>query len=189
MPALDGNVKVTCENCGTSVTKKHLSRHKWRCSGGTLYCSKCPNFSTKSRDDLNYHIAKQHSVAVPSKTYKCNLCHAEFPGFYALRQHKNTQHGTQIGFGGSNIDVDDLVGYVGDQSLREELHSCRHFLVDSEIQKGRHSVFNFVVNNLTAQLIEEKLDCVLDKLKCVAKLNLALGFILKNIEDGKFRYF
>ena len=81
------------------------------------------------------------------------------------------------------------MGDVDDQSLREELQSCRHFLVDSEIQKGRHSVFNFVVNNLTAQVIEENLDRVLDKLKCVAKLNLALGFILKNIEDGKFRYF
>ena len=81
------------------------------------------------------------------------------------------------------------MGDFDDQSLREELKSCRHFLVDSEIQKGRHSVFNFVVNNLTAQVIEEKLDRVLDKLKCVAKLNLALGFILKNIEDGKVRYF
>ena len=85
--------------------------------------------------------------------------------------------------------MEEVVGDVDDQSLREELHSCRHFLVDSEIQKGRHSVFNFAVNNLTAQVIEEKLDRVLDKLKCVAKLNLALGFILKNIEDGKFRYF
>ena len=50
-------------------------------------------------------------------------------------------------------------------------------------------MFNFPVNNLTAQVIEEKLDRVLDKLKCVAKLNLALGFNLKNIEDGKFRHF
>ena len=33
------------------------------------------------------------------------------------------------------------------------------------------------------------MDRVLEKLKCVAKLNLALGFILKNIEDGKFRCF
>ena len=33
------------------------------------------------------------------------------------------------------------------------------------------------------------MDRVLDKLKCVAKLNLALGFVLKNIEDGRFRYF
>ena len=189
MPALDRNNKVTCGGCGTSVTKINLSQHKSRCSDGTLYCPKCPNFSTKSRDDLNYHIAKQHSAAGPSKTYKCNLCHAEFPGFFALSQHKNTQHGKQIGFGHSNIDVEDIVGDVDDQSLREELHSCKHFLVDSEIQKGRHSVFNFAVNNFTAQVIEEKVDRVLDKLKCVAKLNLALGFIPKNIEGGKFRYF
>ena len=114
------------------------------------------------------------------------MCHAEFPGFYALRQHKNTQHEKQIGFGASNIDVEDIVGDVDDQSLREELQSCRHFLVDSEIQKGSHSVFNFAVNKLTSQVIEEKLDRVLDKLKCVAKLNLAPGFILKNNEDGKF---
>ena len=76
-----------------------------------------------------------------------------------------------------------------DKSLEEELQSCRDFLVDSEIQKGRHSVFNFVVNNRTAQVIEEKLDRVLDNLKCAAKLNLVLRFILKNIENGKFRYF
>ena len=81
------------------------------------------------------------------------------------------------------------MGDVDDQSLREEIQSCGHFLVDSEIQKMRHSVFNFNVNNVTAQVIEEKSDRVLDKLKCVAKLNLALAFILKNIEDGKFRYF
>ena len=138
---------------------------------------------------MNFHISKQHSVAGPSKTYKCKLCQADFPGFYALRQHKNTQKGTQFGFGTRNIDVEDIVGDVDAERLREELQSCRHFLVDSEIQKGRHSVFNFAVNNLTAQVIEEKLDRNLNKLKCVAKLNLALGFILKNIGDGKFRYF
>ena len=147
------------------------------------------HFFTKSRDDLNYHIAKQHNTAGPSITYNCKLCHAEFPGFYALRQHKNTQHGTQNRFGASNIDVEDVVGDVDDQSLREELQSCRHFLVHSEIQKGRHSVFNFAVNNLTAPVMEEKLDRVLDQLKCVAKPNLARGFILNNIEDGKFRHF
>ena len=184
MPALDRIVQVTCRNCGSLVTKKNLSRHRKSCSAGTLYCPKGPNFSTKSRDDLKYHIGKQHSAAGPSKTYKCKLCHAEIPGFYALRQHKNAQHGTQIGFGARNIDVEDIMGDVDDQSLREELQTCRHFLVDSEIQKGRHSVFNSAVNNLTAQVIEEKMDRILDKLKCVAKLKLALGFILKNI-----RYF
>ena len=189
MPSVNRNEKVTCENCGVQITKYNLARHKKRCSAGTLYCNQCPNFSTLSQDDLNYHFAKQHNAAGPSKTYKCNLCHAEFPGFYALRQHKNSQHRTQIGLGASNIDVKHIVGDVDDQSLREELQSCRHFLGDSEIQKGRHSVFNFAVNNLTTQVIEEKLDRLPDKLKCVAKLNLARGFILRNIEDGKFRYF
>ena len=81
------------------------------------------------------------------------------------------------------------MGDVDDQSLREELQSYRHFLIDSEKQKRRRSVFNFAVNNVTSQVIEEKLDRALDKLKCVAKLNLPLGFILENIEDGNFRYF
>ena len=92
MPALDRNVKVTCEKCGTSITKKHLSRHKSRCSDGALYCPKCLNISTKSRDDINYHIAKQHSVAGPSITYKCKLYHAEFPALNASRKHKSIQH-------------------------------------------------------------------------------------------------
>ena len=189
MPSLNQNGKDTFECFGVQITKPNLARHRNSCSAGTLYCTQCPSFSTKSRVDLKYHIAKQHSAAGPSITYKFKLCHADFPGFYALRQHKNIQNRTQFGFGASIIDVEDIVGDVDDQCLREELQSCRHFLVDSEIQKGRDSVFNFAVNNLTAQVIEEKLDRVLDKLKCVAKLNLALGFILKNIEDGKFRYF
>ena len=127
MPSFNRNEKVTCENCGVQITKNNLARHKKSCSAGTLYCSKCPNFSTKSRDDLNYHIAKQHSAAGPSKSYKCNLCNTDFPGLYAVRQHKSTQHGTQIGFRAKNIDVEDIVGDVNDQSLREELQSCRHF--------------------------------------------------------------
>ena len=65
MPSLNRNEKVTCENFGAQITKYHLARHKKRCSAGTLYCSKCPNFSTLSQDDLNYHIAKQHSAAGP----------------------------------------------------------------------------------------------------------------------------
>ena len=74
MPALDRNVKVTCGNCGTSVTKQKLSRHKSRCSGGTLYCGNCPNFSTKSRDDLKYHIAKKHATPRVETTHKCKIC-------------------------------------------------------------------------------------------------------------------
>ena len=188
MPSLNRNEKVTCENCGVQITKYNLARHKKRCSAGTLYCTQCPNFSTLSQDDLNYHIAKKHSVPRPSITYKCKLCHAEFPGFYALSQHKNTQHGAQIGFGASNIDMEDIVGDVDDQSLREELESCKHFLSDTEMENGRHRVFNFAMSSFDISLMNDKLDYVSKELKCAAKNNIAFGFVLKNFEDGMCRY-
>ena len=187
MPALYRNVKVTCENCGTSVTKYNLSPHKTRCSGGALYCPKCPNFSTKSREDLNYHIAKKHTVPRPSITYKLKLCHAEFTGFYALRQHKNTQHGTQIGLGANNIDMEDIVGDVDDQKFREQLESCKHFLTDTEMENGRHRVFNFAMSSFDISLLNDKLDYVFKEVKCAAKVNLAFRFVLKKIEEGMCR--
>ena len=189
MPSLNRNEEVTCKNCGTQTTKLNLARHKKRCSVGTLYCTQCPNFSTKSQNDLNYHIAKKHSAPKPEVTFKCKLCYAEFPGFYALRQHRNTQHGTQIGSGTRNVDVEHIVGDVEDHSLREELRSCQHFLVDSELERARHKVFNYAVESLNKTIVNEKLDHFFNNLKCAAKVNLAFGFILKNIEDGGFRYF
>ena len=153
MPVLDRNFQVTCGNCGISVTKKNLSRHKSRCHGGTLCCTQCPNFFSKSRDDLKYQ-----SVPRPSITYRRKLCYAEFPGFYALRQHQNTQHGTQIGFGASNIDVEDIVGDDYNRSLREELESSKHFLSDTETENGRHRAFNFVMSSFDISLLNNKLD-------------------------------
>ena len=179
---MERNVKVTCGDCGSSVTKYNLSRHKAPCSGRTLYCPKCPSFYIKSRDDLTFHSAKKHSVPRPSITYKCTLCLAEFPAFYALRQHKNTQHGTKIGFGANNIDVEDIVGAVDDQSLREELESCKHFLSDTEMKNGRHRVFNLAMSSFDVSLLNDKLDYVFKKQKSADKVNFAFGFVLKNFE-------
>ena len=118
MPALDRSVKVTRGNCGTSVTKKHLSRHKSRCSGGTLYCANCPNLSTKSRDDLNYHMAKKHATPRVKTTHKCKICFKQFSSFYALRQHKTSEHGIQMR--STEIDVSNLLE-DDDTDLKEEL--------------------------------------------------------------------
>ena len=38
-------------------------------------------------------------------------------------------------------------------------------------------------------LLNDKLDYVFKELKCAAKVNLAFGFVLKNIEDGMCIYF
>ena len=143
----------------------------------------------KSQKDLNYHIAKKHSAPKPDVTFKCKLCFQEFPGFYAIRQHRNTQHGMQIGSGTRDVDVGHIVGDVEDHRLREELRSCQHFSLDSELKSARHKMFNYEVETLNETIVNEKLDHFFNNLKFAAKVNLAFGFILKNIEDGGFRYF
>ena len=189
MPSLIRKEKITCEKCDTQTTTNNIVRHKKNCSAGTLYCTHCPKFSTKSQNDLNYHIAKKHGAPEPDVTFKCKLCFQEFPGFYALRQHRNTQHGMQIGSRTRDVDVEHIVRDVEDHRLREELRSCQHFLVNSELERARHKVFNYAVKTLNETIVNEKLDHFFNNLKYAAKVNLAFGFFLKNIEDGGLRYF
>ena len=94
----------------------------------------------------------------------------------------------QIGSRTRNMDVEHIVGNVEDHRLREKLRSCQHFLVDSDLERSRHKVFNYAVKILN-ETINEKLDTFFNNLKCAAKVNLAFGFCLKNIEDGGFRNF
>ena len=85
--------------------------------------------------------------------------------------------------------VEGIVRDGYDQSLREELESCKHFLTDTEMENGRHRVFNFAVSSFDMSLLNDKLDYVFKELKCAAKINLAFGFVLKYIQDGLCRYF
>ena len=189
MPSLNRYEKVTCENCGTQTTKLNHARHKKKCSVGTLYCTQRSNFTTKLQNDLNYLFVKKHSARKPDITFMCKLCCAEFPGFYALRHHRNNQHGSQMGFGTSNFDVEHIVGDVDDQSLREELEFCKHFLTDTEMKNGKRRVFNFSMSSFGMSLPNDKLHYVFKELKCAAKKVLAFRFVLKNIEEGMCRYF
>ena len=95
----------------------------------------------------------------------------------------------QIGARTRHVDVEHKVGDVEDHRLREELRSCQHFLVDSELEKTKHKVFDYAVETLNETILNEKLDHFLNNLKCAAKVNLAFGFVLKFIEDGRFRFF
>ena len=95
----------------------------------------------------------------------------------------------QIGSGTRDVDVEHIVGDVEDYRLREDSRHCQHFLLDSELERARHKVFNYAVETLTETIVNEKLDLVFNNLKCSAKVNLVFGFILKNIDVGGFRYF
>ena len=93
-----------------------------------------------------------------------------------------------MGFGASNIDVEDIVGDVDDQSLRR-IGILQTLFDRYWMENGRHRVFNFVMSSLDIPLLNDKLDYVFKELKCAAKANLAFGFVLRNSEDGMCRYF
>ena len=73
----------------------------------------------------------------------------------------------QIGSRTRNVDVEHIVGYVEDHSLREELHFYQHFLVVSELETSRHKIFNYAVESLNETTLNEK------DLKYAAKVKMA----------------
>ena len=86
----------------------------------------------------------------------------------------------------AEFDVNNLLE-DNDADVKEELQACQHFLVDSELEKGRHRVFNFAMSTFDNSLNNEKLDLVFKGLKCAAKVNLAFGFVVKNVEEESCR--
>ena len=69
------------------------------------------------------------------------------------------------------------------------MRSCQHFLVLSALERARRKLFNYATDNHNAKIADEKLDRFFSKLKRAAKVNLAFGFLVKNIIDGTFRSF
>ena len=164
MPSLIRKEKVTCENCGNQTTRNNIVRHNKSCSAGTFYCTHSPNFSTKSQKDLSYHIAKKHSAPKPVITFKCKLCYQEFPGFYALRQHRTTQHGMQIGSGTRDVDVELIVRDVEDHSFRSCLWDNSNCKAASGISCELIVIFwtksKYCNSNRVGSKIERPLDSV-----------------------------
>ena len=85
--------------------------------------------------------------------------------------------------------MDTLLEDIDDAELKAELNSCNHFLLHSKLEKSRYNVFNFAMSNFNSTLFNGKLDHVFSQLNCNAQVNIAFGFVLKNIEDGTCRYF
>ena len=189
MPALNRNEKVECNICKQLIAKSQISRHRQRCNSGTFKCSKC-NFHTKSQKDLDYHMAKAHAPEGKKIDTTCGTCGKHFPSYYSLQQHRKKEHGTL-----SKVSTSSSQNFAEEfeleetPQLQEELSACQHFFQDTEIQNGRHRVFNFKLDKLDPNEINSKLKVVYEKLTCAAKINIALGFLLRNVEDGMYRYF
>ena len=189
MSSLDRNQQTICNNCRRKVKKVNLSRHKKSRASGTKSCPQCPNFFCKTQIEMDHHTATKHAIPSMTAKTKCNICEGEDPSFYSLQKHKKSVHGTTSRTQNVNVNLDAFMGDYDNQALRQELTACQHFLVDCEFVRGRQHVFKFASTNVTPKLLQEKNQQVFESLHCAAKVNLSLGFVLRNVEDGSYRYF
>ena len=67
----------------------------------------------------------------------------------------------QIGTRSKVVVVEHIVGHLEDETLREELRFCQHFLVDSELERASYKVFNYAMEALNETYVNEKLDLFL----------------------------
>ena len=158
---------VTCENCGTEITKRNLARHKKNSSAIRLYCTQCPNFSTKSRAKMNYQISKKQYIATAKVVHRCKICDKSFHSFHLLRELKPKKRGAHRSSGAVKVNNAHVMGDIDDKSLKDFLETCKHFLVDSEIENERRRVYISAMNTMDPKRLLEKL-VVFDSLKCGA---------------------
>ena len=183
MPSLDRNEKVQCGDSGNMYVRQHAARHRKSCQAGLISCPDCKYF-TYNKQEMNYHVAKKHAPSTSKQSTVCSSCEKEFPSYYSLQQHRRKVK--QRKPSDTVADLNKIVEEEGDdgEKLKEELSACQHFLVDIEMENGRHNVFNFKMSKLDTKIIKEKLEEVFNKLDSAAKINNALGFVLRNVEMG-----
>ena len=161
MPALNRNEKVKCEECGQEYRRADNARHRKRCEKQKE--RKCPNchFYTKSKEEMVYHVAKKHAQPSSKQSTVCPSCEQEFPSYYTIQQHRRKEHGAKQRKPSDTVaDLNMIVEEEGEdgEKLKEELSACQHFLVDTEMENGRHKVFNFKMSKLDTKIINEKLE-------------------------------
>ena len=170
MPSLNRNEKATCENCGTQTSIPNLARHNKSCFSGTLYCTQCPNFSLKYQNDLSSHFCHKHNAPKTDATCKCKLCYQMLPTFtFRQFRHQKKTHDVFL-IKRTNACSEATLIEVDVENLEEELRSCQHFLVVSELEL-RHKVFNHATENAVATIVDKRPEHIFNNPKIAPKVN------------------
>ena len=91
-------------------------------------------------------MAKKHAPSTSKQSTVCSSCEKDFPSYYSIQQHRRKEHGAKQRKPSDTVaDLNKIEEEEREdgEKLREELSACQHFLVDTEIENGRHKFFNF----------------------------------------------
>ena len=137
---------MKCEDCSQEYRRADAAKHRKRCEKQKEH--KCPNchFYTKSKEEMDYHVAKKHAEPSSKQSTVCSSSEHELTSYYSLQQHRRKEHGAKQRKPSDTVaDLNKIVEEEGEdgEKLEEELSACQHFPVDTQMENGRHNVFNF----------------------------------------------
>ena len=130
---------------------------------------------------MDYLVAKKHAQPSSKHSTVCSSCEQKVPCYYSVQQHRRKEHGAKQRKPSDTVaNLNRIVEKEGENvnKLKEELSACQHFLVDTQMENGRHKVFIFQMSKVHTKIINDKLEEVFIKLDSAAKISIALGFIL-----------
>ena len=163
----------TCATCGRAFTRRdHLQRHASRCRPKPFVCATC-NSSFGRKQELDCHV----------KTVKCGG--PPQPGPSAPKRRRI-----------ASLDEDPLtpppVGEAYDElssdlqdAVRDNWGSIRTYVAQGPVQTR----YNRRLASLDTRDLHEPLRELFDQQTTAFKLNCSFGFVLREKESGRLRYY
>ena len=133
----------------------------------------------EKRPRLETHIQPQRLHG-----YCCRHCGQICASRRQLHYHRNLQHGGGL--------QQALWTDIGDTALREVIEGNNSIILAPEIvDRGRPILYNVPTDGLREGLdtMIERIRDIYEQQTMAFKLNISLGFILRKIETGEYRYF
>ena len=140
---------------GFIYVRQHAARHRKSCQAGIISCPDCKYLTCKkARNGLSGGQKRAPSFSKQSTV--CLSCEKEFSSNYSLQQHRRKELGAKQRRPSDTVaDLSKIVEEEGEdgEKTKLDLSACQHFVVDTEMENGRHEVFNFQMSKLDNKII------------------------------------
>ena len=179
--------KRTCRHCQQIFpTPGGRNVHENVCPTIDRRCNKCnATFCSSNAHKMHERTCrKRQRSESPQRTYFCRRCNFSSQGRRDLTRHITMQHG------GATATQDFDPNFREDQQLEAEYNANRRHILRPHQQTATGAVYNFPTNNLEGEgEIQSFLDHIYDNQQSSFRVNMSLGFILRDRNGENYRYF
>ena len=119
-------------------------------------------------------MVQKHAASSSKQSTICFSCEQKFPSYYSLQQHRRKEHGAKQRKPSDNVaDLNNIVKEEGEDA--ENLKEKR----SAWIQRWRMGDMRYLIFKRQSLI----------KVDSAEKINIALGFVLRNVKTGEHRYY